>query len=35
MNVIITGSGGKKIIYAPCDVKPFPKSEKFPFLTGH
>ncbi len=27
--IFIISSGGKKIIYAPCDVKPFPKSEKF------
>ena len=29
MTIFIISSGGKKIIYAPCDVKPFPKSEKF------
>ncbi len=27
--IFIISSGDKKIIYAPCDVKPFPKSEKF------
>lgn len=27
--VFIISSNDKKIIYAPCDVKPFPKSEKF------
>lgn len=27
--IFIISSHGKKIIYAPCDVKPFPKSEKF------
>lgn len=27
--VFVISSNGKKIIYAPCDVKPFPKSEKF------
>lgn len=27
--IFIISSGGKKIIYAPCDVKPFPKTEKF------
>lgn len=29
VTIFIISSGGKKIIYAPCDVKPFPKSEKF------
>ncbi len=27
--IFIISSNGKKIIYAPCDVKPFPESEKF------
>ncbi len=27
--IFIISSNSKKIIYAPCDVKPFPKSEKF------
>ncbi len=27
--IFIISAGGKKVIYAPCDVKPFPKSEKF------
>lgn len=27
--VFIISSNDKKIIYAPCDVKPFPKSDKF------
>lgn len=27
--VFVISSGGRKIIYAPCDVKPFPESEKF------
>lgn len=27
--VFVISSNGKKIIYAPCDVKPFPESEKF------
>ena len=27
--VFVISSNDKKIIYAPCDVKPFPKSEKF------
>lgn len=27
--IFIISSSGKKIIYAPCDVKPFPESEKF------
>ena len=27
--IFIVSSNSKKIIYAPCDVKPFPKSEKF------
>ena len=27
--IFIISSDGKKVIYAPCDVKPFPKSEKF------
>ncbi len=27
--IFIISSNNKKIIYAPCDVKPFPKSEKF------
>lgn len=27
--IFVISSNGKKIIYAPCDVKPFPKSEKF------
>jgi phosphoribosyl 1,2-cyclic phosphate phosphodiesterase len=27
--IFIISSGSRKIIYAPCDVKPFPKSEKF------
>lgn len=29
VTVFIISSNNKKIIYAPCDVKPFPKSEKF------
>ena len=29
MAIFIISSNSKKIIYAPCDVKPFPKSEKF------
>ena len=28
MAIFIISSNSKKIIYAPCDVKPFPKSEK-------
>lgn len=27
--IFVISSDGQKIIYAPCDVKPFPKSEKF------
>lgn len=27
--IFVISSNGKKVIYAPCDVKPFPKSEKF------
>lgn len=27
--VFVILAGGKKVIYAPCDVKPFPQSEKF------
>lgn len=27
--IFIISSDSKKVIYAPCDVKPFPKSEKF------
>lgn len=27
--IFVISSNNKKIIYAPCDVKPFPKSEKF------
>ena len=27
--IFIISSNNKKVIYAPCDVKPFPKSEKF------
>ena len=27
--IFIISANGKKVIYAPCDVKPFPKSEKF------
>lgn len=27
--IFVISSDGKKIIYAPCDVKPFPESEKF------
>lgn len=27
--IFIVSSNSKKIIYAPCDVKPFPKSKKF------
>ena len=27
--VFVISSDSKKLIYAPCDVKPFPKSEKF------
>lgn len=27
--VFVISAGGKKVIYAPCDVKPFPQSEKF------
>ena len=27
--IFIISSNSKRIIYAPCDVKPFPKSEKF------
>lgn len=27
--IFVISSNGKKIIYAPCDVKPFPRSEKF------
>jgi len=27
--IFVISSDSKKIIYAPCDVKPFPKSEKF------
>lgn len=27
--IFVISSEGRKIIYAPCDVKPFPKSEKF------
>ncbi len=29
VTVFIISSDSKKVIYAPCDVKPFPKSEKF------
>lgn len=29
VTIFIISSGSKKIIYAPCDVKPFPASEKF------
>ena len=29
MAIFIISSNSKKIIYAPCDVKPFPKSKKF------
>lgn len=29
VTIFIISSNGKKIIYAPCDVKPFPTSEKF------
>ncbi|MCM1183118.1 MAG: MBL fold metallo-hydrolase [Roseburia sp.] len=29
VTVFLISSGGKKIIYAPCDVKPFPETEKF------
>lgn len=29
VTVFVISSGGKKVIYAPCDVKPFPESEKF------
>lgn len=29
VTIFIISSNSKKIIYAPCDVKPFPKSEKF------
>ena len=29
MAIFLISSNNKKIIYAPCDVKPFPKSEKF------
>lgn len=29
VSVFIISSNDKKVIYAPCDVKPFPKSEKF------
>ena len=27
--VFVISSNGKKVVYAPCDVKPFPDSEKF------
>lgn len=27
--IFVISSNGRKIIYASCDVKPFPKSEKF------
>lgn len=27
--IFVISSNGKKVIYAPCDVKPFPESEKF------
>lgn len=29
VTVFVISSNGKKIVYAPCDVKPFPASEKF------
>ncbi len=29
VTIFIISSNGKKMIYAPCDVKPFPASEKF------
>lgn len=29
VTIFVISSNGKKIIYAPCDVKPFPSSEKF------
>ncbi len=29
VTIFIISSDSKKVIYAPCDVKPFPKSEKF------
>ena len=29
VTIFVISSNGKKIIYAPCDVKPFPVSEKF------
>ncbi|MDE6925296.1 MAG: hypothetical protein K2O97_07635 [Acetatifactor sp.] len=29
MTIFIISSHSKKVIYAPCDVKPFPDSEKF------
>lgn len=29
VSIFVISSGGKKIIYAPCDVKPFPESKKF------
>lgn len=29
VTVFVISSDGRKVIYAPCDVKPFPESEKF------
>ena len=29
VTIFVISSNGKKIVYAPCDVKPFPASEKF------
>lgn len=29
VTIFVISSNGKKVIYAPCDVKPFPKSDKF------
>ena len=29
VTIFVISSNGKKIVYAPCDVKPFPSSEKF------
>lgn len=29
VTIFVISSNGKKIVYAPCDVKPFPMSEKF------
>lgn len=29
VTIFVISSKGKKVIYAPCDVKPFPSSEKF------